>query len=119
MPRVALLFDNSQRPETTGLYVRRAMGQLCEVEHFLPTEFEALGRGDHGRFDLYLAVDDGLDYRLPRALRPLAFWAIDTHVSFARVLMKAECCDQVFAAQKDGAERLRRGGIDSALWLPL
>jgi hypothetical protein len=36
--RVALIFDGTARPETTGVYCRRALGSLVEVEHFLPTE---------------------------------------------------------------------------------
>ncbi len=35
--RLALVFDNTQRPETTGLYCRRALGSLISVEHLLPT----------------------------------------------------------------------------------
>jgi spore maturation protein CgeB len=32
---------------------------------------------------------------------------------------RSVACDLVFAAQRDGAERLRQAGIDSAVWLPL
>lgn len=38
--RVAVIFDNTQRPETTGIYCRRALGELvqagriAEIEHF-------------------------------------------------------------------------------------
>jgi hypothetical protein len=35
--RVAVVFDNRARPDTTGIYCRRALGTLVEVEHFLPT----------------------------------------------------------------------------------
>ena len=52
-------------------------------------------------------------------LRPSVFWAIDTHVNFDSCLRKARGFDLVFAAQRDGAERLRRAGIASASWLPL
>ncbi len=55
--RVALIFDNEARPETTGTYCLRALKGLCEVEHFLPRDLEDIPR--HG-FDLYLNVDDGL-----------------------------------------------------------
>ena len=34
--RVALIFDNTQRPETTGTYCLRALKGLVEVEHFQP-----------------------------------------------------------------------------------
>lgn len=119
MTRIALLFDNTSRPETTGFYVRRALGQIADVEHFLPSEFGQLTRGDHGRFDLVLAVDDGLDYELPAMPVPLAFWAIDTHIGFERVLAKARQSQFVFAAQRNGAQQLREAGIATAPWLPL
>jgi len=114
--RVALIFDHRARPETTGVYCRRALGALAEVEHFLPEE---LGRVPRHGFDLYLNVDDGLEYRLPPDLRPCAWWAIDTHLNFRWCLEKARGFDLVFAAQRDGAERLRAGGVASAEWLPL
>jgi len=114
--RIAVIFDNSLRPETTGLYCRRALGNLVEVEHYLPEELERI---PPGAFDLFLNVDDGLNYRLPDSLRPAAYWAIDTHIEFERSRKKAECFDFVFTAQKDGAENLRKAGIDNAVWLPL
>ncbi|HEV3259212.1 MAG TPA: methyltransferase domain-containing protein [Gemmataceae bacterium] len=114
--RVALIFDNKARPETTGVYCRRAQGQLVEVEHFLPGELARIPREG---FDLYLNIDDGLEYRLPADLRPSAWWAIDTHLNFDWCLKKVRDFDCVFAAQKDGAERLRAEGIASASWLPL
>ena len=40
-------------------------------------------------------------------------------MDFAWCLQKARGFDLVFAAQRDGAEELRRGGIASAAWLPL
>jgi O-antigen biosynthesis protein len=55
MKRVAVIFDNSPRPETTGLYCRRALGKLvrdgllAEAEHFLPSE---IGQIPPGRFDV-------------------------------------------------------------------
>jgi GT2 family glycosyltransferase/tetratricopeptide (TPR) repeat protein/2-polyprenyl-3-methyl-5-hydroxy-6-metoxy-1,4-benzoquinol methylase len=114
--RVALIFDNQARPETTGIYCRRALGGLAEVEHFLPTELRRIPRQG---FDLYLNIDDGLHYAWPADLHPSAWWAIDTHLDFAWCLEKARAFDFVFAAQRDGAEQLRQQGVASALWLPL
>jgi pentatricopeptide repeat protein len=114
--RVALIFDNAARPDTTGTYCRRALGRICDVEHLVPTE---LGRLRREKFDLYLAIDDGLNYTIPSDLRPLAYWAIDTHLDFERELRRAREADVVFAAQRDGAERLRQEGASSACWLPL
>ena len=122
MTRVAVLFDNTVRPETTGLYVRRALGawlqsgRICHLEHVLPQE---LDRIPEGLFDLFLLIDDGLDYEIPDSLRPAAWWAIDTHLGFERCLSRAQRADWTFAAQRNGAEQLRAAGIDNAVWLPL
>lgn len=113
--KVAVIFDNQARPDTTGVYCRRALGQLVEVEHFLPTDLSRLPRRG---FDLYLNIDDGLEYRFPADLRPCAFWAIDTHLQWDWYATKAPDFDHVFAAQRDGAFRLRRAGL-VADWLPL
>ena len=115
MVRVAVVFDNTVRPETTGLYCRRALGEFVDVEHLLPTD---LGRVEPGRYDAFVYIDDGLSYEAPQHLRPSAWWAIDTHLGLDRCLRKARQCDIVFAAQRDGADRLTQEGI-GATWLPL
>ncbi len=114
--RVAVIFDDRSRPETTGVYCRRALERLVEVAHFRPDELDQVPREG---FDLFINVDDGFDYRLPAELHPSAFWAIDTHVNFDSCLRKARGFDLVFVAQRGGADRLRRAGIASASWLPL
>jgi GT2 family glycosyltransferase/2-polyprenyl-3-methyl-5-hydroxy-6-metoxy-1,4-benzoquinol methylase len=112
---VAIVFDNALRPETTGTYCRRALGQLAELEHFLPADLEQI---DPTAFDAFLFIDDGSFYPIPERLRPRAWWAIDTHLDFDRCQRRAAECDVVFAAQRDGAERLQQAGI-AADWLPL
>ncbi len=114
--RVAVIFDDQVRPDTTGVYCRRALGQLVEVEHFLPAE---LARVPREEFDLYLFIDDGLDYALRSDLHPSAWWAIDTHLNLDWCQARAGSFDFVFTAQRDGAELLRRGGHATATWLPL
>ena len=120
--RVAIIFDHKHRPETTGFYCRRALselvrsGRLADVEHLSPEELDQV---EASRFELYIAVDDGLRYGWPAHLRPAAWWAIDTHLEFARTLERAWQSDYVFAAQRDGAERIRREGISGTDWLPL
>ena len=114
--RVALIYDDRARPETTGVYCLRALRRLVEVEHFQPDELERISRDG---FDLFLNIDDGFPYHLPSDLRPCAWWAIDTHLNFESCLAKAHWFDIVFAAQRDGADALRRAGISSAAWLPL
>src|SRR5262249_19659674 len=85
-PRVALIFDDTARPETTGVYCRRALEGLARVEHFRPADLERVPRMG---FDLYLNIDDGLRYLLPEDLHPSVFWAIDTHLDFDWCLTKA------------------------------
>jgi 2-polyprenyl-3-methyl-5-hydroxy-6-metoxy-1,4-benzoquinol methylase len=113
--RVALIYDDTARPETTGTYCLRALREIAAVDHFLPSQLDRVPRRG---YDLYLNVDDGLDYRLPPGLAPSAWWAIDTHLGFGRCLAKAHDSDFVFAAQRDGARRLCEEGVD-ARWLPL
>ncbi|MBI1349395.1 glycosyltransferase [bacterium] len=114
--RLAVVFDNTLRPETTGTYCRRALGKLVEVEHLLPS---ALPHISPQRYDAFLFVDDGTEYEIPEACRPRLWWAIDTHLEFERCFQRAQDCDLVFAAQRAGAERLKHQGISTAIWLPL
>lgn len=116
LERVAVVFDNTVRPETTGFYCRRALACLVEVEHFLPSQLDHVRAED---FDLFLVIDDGLRYHLPDHLRPAAIWVIDTHMDFQWSLERAKRFDFVFAAQRMGAERLQSHGCDRVWWLPL
>lgn len=114
--RIAIVYDNTIRKDTTGEYCRRALDRLCaRVDHFLPTQMFSIP----GDYDLYLNIDDGQKYRLPAYLRPSVYWAIDTHLQYDWHLEKSHGFDQVFVAQRDGAEQLRRDGIEDAHWLPL
>ena len=115
MMRIAMVFDNQVRPDTTGVYCRRALGRLAQIEHFLPQE---ISRIPQGAFDLYVNIDDGLRYRFPRKLRPSVWWAIDTHLDLPWYLEKASDFDHVYVAQRDGAEALKKAGLP-ARWLPL
>src|SRR5262245_42295351 len=114
--RVALIFDDRLRPDTTGVYVRHALAELVEVVHFQPEQRDQIPSDG---FDLYLSIDDDTDHRLPERLHPRAYWAIDTHTDFDARLERSRGSELVFAAQRDGAERLRAAGIGSATWLPL
>lgn len=114
--RVALIYDDLVRPDTTGGYCLRALKEIVHVEHFRPTQLNQLAST---QFDLYLSIDDGLRYRLPPSLHPCAWWAIDTHLDFAWYAAVAPNFDHVFVAQRDGAEQLRAAGVSRAVWLPL
>jgi FkbM family methyltransferase len=113
---VALIYDDQVRPDTTGGYVRRALEELVQVEHFLPSQLEHVPRRG---FDLYLNIDDGLRYRLPADLRPCAWWAIDTHLFPDWYRERAPDFNFLFTAQRDGSEMLHEAGITTARWLPL
>ncbi|RLS54825.1 MAG: glycosyltransferase [Planctomycetota bacterium] len=121
MMRVAVVFENSIRPETTGVYCFHAMGELAAagrilaVEHLRPHDLHS---SQADQFDLWLVVDDGLDYDLPACTPPVVWWAIDTHLSFERCWKQARRATWTFCAQKSGAERLDRLGI-AVEWLPL
>ncbi len=114
--RIAIIFDTTLRPETSGVYCKRALERHVEVQHFQPHELDRIPTAG---FDLYLNIDDGLRYHLPPGCRPSAFWAVDTHVDFDRCREKAPRFDLVFAAQRDGVDLLRGIGVRSASWLPL
>lgn len=114
--KVALVFDNQVRPETTGYYCRRALARLTDVEHVLPHELPSI---DASIFDLFLFVDDGLDYEIPKHCRPRAAWAIDTHVDRDRCLRRFGDADDLFAAQKNGAAALQQQLGRTVHWLPL
>ena len=114
--QVAVIFDNELRAETTGLYCRRALSKLASVEHLLPHELSLVSPE---LFDLYVLIDDGLDYRIPDSLRPRATWAIDTHIDIDRTIQRFGDADYIFAAQKNGAALLSQRLGRSVEWLPL
>ncbi|AMV24175.1 putative S-adenosylmethionine-dependent methyltransferase [Gemmata sp. SH-PL17] len=114
--RVCVIYDDRDRPETTGGYCLRALRELGPVAHARPDQLGAMAPAD---FDLFLRVDDGLEYPVPGHLRPLAWWAIDTHLGPDRCLTQARAADLTFAAQKPGAGALERAGVAGAEWLPL
>jgi len=113
---VAVVFDNQVRPDTTGVHCLRALSGLTRAFHISPGQLPEI---DVRAFDLFLRVDDGLAWKWPARLRPSACWMIDTHVDFHSRLDEARSFDLVFAAQRNGAERLRNEGIANAQWLPL
>lgn len=114
--RVAVIFDDTQRPDTTGRYVLDALRQWVHVDHFRPQEMARLA-GE--AWDLFLHIDDGLNYILPLNCYPRAFWVIDTHLALPLARERAPHYDWVFVAQKAGAQALRSDGLRNVWWLPL
>ncbi len=114
--RLAIIYDNRVRPDTTGEYCRRALEALGHaVSHYQPSEVGEIAP----IYDLYLRVDDDLEYALPENLHPLVYWAIDTHRDYPRRLTRARPADFAVCAQQNGAARMREDGIRQAHWLPL
>lgn len=112
--RLALLFDK-QRPDTTGGYFERACAALgVAADHYGLREAARVPP----TYDLYVRVDHGDDYDalLPAALRPAAFYAIDTHLprTWRKIRRLARTFDRVFCAQAAAARALPNGA-----WLPL
>ncbi len=114
--RIAIIYDNVVRPDTTGEYCKRALSTICQVDHFLPNQVASLKPGS---YDLFLYIDDDLNSSIPCYLRPNAWWVIDTHLHYDADLEIAKRFDFVFSAQKDGAAKLKRDGINKVKWLPL
>lgn len=113
--RVAVVFDDQVRPDTTGVYCLRALSQLIHAVHISPADLAQIQRG---QFDLIVNIDDGLRYIVPSNVAPCALWAIDTHLAPEWAEEKGKTFDWLFAAQKDGAERLCQAGLPTT-WLPL
>lgn len=114
--RVALIFDQRHRPETTGTYCLRALRNLVPVQHVPPEEVDQLSEN---QFDLFIRIDDGFRFDWRDQLHPSVYWAIDTHLDFDWALEQSRKFDVVFAAQRDGASRLKVDGISTSKWLPL
>ena len=112
--RLALIF-NGQREGTTGRYLERAGRALgLGVDRWELRDADRIP----AEYDLYLRVDHGDEYlvQLPAALRPSAFYAIDTHLphSWRKIRRAASWYDLVFCCHRRGAE-----GIKGAVWLPV
>lgn len=112
--RLALIFDR-HRPDTTGGYFERACRQLgLESDHWWLRDAEHIPDD----YDLYLRIDHGDDYlrRLPERLRPVVFYAIDTHLAhtWKKVRATATWYDLVCCTQRAAAQRLPK-----AVWVPL
>ncbi|MCL5065002.1 MAG: methyltransferase domain-containing protein [Firmicutes bacterium] len=114
--RIALIYDDRPRSDTTGRYCFKYLSKMCATTHILPDRLAFTAKED---YDLFLHIDDGLDYLIPNTLYPRAWWVIDTHLNLARDIERAYGYDWVFVAQKPGADALKEAGILNVWWLPL
>ncbi len=129
-----VLIGYGYHPVTTATYLQRALtrraattfvgtpwgaqpgfaasGEIAEIVADLP-----------GAPDLYLHVDSGAAWYLPRGLTHLdcatACYLIDVHVHPALHLQKSMLFDYAFSAQRDFVAVLRAAGHPHAYWLPL
>ena len=114
--RIAIVYDNTVRPDTTGEFCRRALEGLGHtVSHFLPAEAADI----IPIYEVYLWMDDDRTPSLPTALHPLVHWAVDVPEDDSGVAERASALDYLFCAQRKSAARLRRLGIRNVNWLPL
>ena len=113
--RVAIVYEDRVRQDTTGFHCHRALENIIPTRHIRPDQ---VSDPTSDGVDLYVVIDDGLVSELPPSCRPRVLWAIDTHLSFHRLEALAADTDYLFSAQKDGAARFQRAGF-SAHWLPL
>jgi hypothetical protein len=123
---ITVVFDAILRPDTTGVYVVRALRELGHnVSHYMPccsqdgrlifkgyTDFPADG------VDFLIYVDDDLNYPVLASELPKFYWCIDTHrmdqlVGGGSRWDRLKLFDRTFLAQKDRADET--GGV----WLPL
>ncbi|MCZ2344469.1 MAG: glycosyltransferase [Bacteroidales bacterium] len=113
--RVAVVYDDRPRPETTGGYCLRALSRLVECVAIRPDQVPTIATS---AFDLVVRIDDGLSEVVTIRDRPLVWWAIDTHLDLDRCVEQAQQARLTFTAQRPGVESLQKRGI-MAEWLPL
>lgn len=116
----AVIFDNVLRHDTTGNYWLKAFrkgNHFSSIEHILPRDFSDPILETEPV--LYICIDDGIEVRMPSTWRPAIWHVSDTHLQYAWDLEKARDFDVVFAAQKQGCERLKEDGIENVFWLPM
>lgn len=113
--RVAIVY-NLSRPETMGIYFKRALEQLgIMCDHYWTKDADRIPPG----YDLYLRIDDDWYERdLPDRLKPKALWANDVHMpnSSKHLLRIAPRYDYVFIPRTIDEGKFRRKGINT-FWM--
>jgi hypothetical protein len=88
--RVALIFDDRVRPDSAGVYGRKALAGLVEAVLYQPGQAEAIPSSG---FELYLSIDDDTEHRLPESLHRRAYWAIYSHRDHPARFERSVVCD--------------------------
>lgn len=118
MPKIVIVFNNTLRSDTTGIYCLSALKELLpdwDVEHVVPPTHPAELKDIKG--DFFLKIDDGIMHHhvLPH---PNAIWYIDLHIDWEDRYAAAELFDHIYCAQDWFVESLSKAGY-KASWLPL
>ena len=112
--KIALIY-NSTRADTTGNYFGRALAQIgLPSDRFQLSQLKAIAP----EYDLYLRIDHGDDYAVdwPAALRPRAFYTIDTHLAhtWKKIRRVVGAYDVLYCCHRKAAD-----AIPGAVWTPL
>jgi hypothetical protein len=123
---ITVVFDAILRPDTTGIYVVRALRELGHsVSHYMPCAaqdgrliFKSYSDFPADGIDFLIYVDDDINYPVWTGPLPKFYWCIDTHrmdqlVGGGSRWDRLKFFDRAFLAQKDRADET--GGV----WLPL
>jgi 2-polyprenyl-3-methyl-5-hydroxy-6-metoxy-1,4-benzoquinol methylase len=114
--KIAIIYDDLLFKYTTAFYCKQALLNMgYSVDYYSPEDVYNIPKV----YDLYLNVDENSRYIIPAHLRPSAYWVMDTHMDYDWRLRKSKMFDFVFAAQKNGAQKLKKDGIKNVYWLPL
>lgn len=114
--RIAVIFDNILQPNVVGAHCVAALRNFACTSHFLPSECTRIWGP---AFDVFLYVDDGLDYEFPQHLGPYVYWATNPLFNPTLVQRRAKNAALVFVAKHESVEICRSIGIDFAEWLPV
>ncbi len=115
--RLALIF-NKEREDTIGCYFESAARDLgVEFDHFWTND----GNIPAG-YALYLRIDHGdYKYDIPADLKPLAFYAVDTHLikPYRKIKEQVVHYDHIFCAQKNAVGKIKNDTGMDAVWIPI
>lgn len=117
---VAFIYNSDIRNNGTPTLcynsVKYQLGLDDSVERYSPPVNKS---GSFPPANFYIHIDDGRDDLDWMAPENSAYYAIDTHLGYEFRKEKAKQFKYVYCAQKEGAERFRDDGIETATWLPL
>lgn len=117
--KILFTSEDRVRPDSTGVYFRRAFEETLGKDNVLFMYNEDLHKAPSG-LDLYVKVDDGLStHRFPDHLHPSCYYIIDTHIDYKwRYELAGEAkFDKLYFAQNEGLKQ--EWHTKDKLWVPL